>query len=161
MELQQTFPRFRQSVRAHAECGAIPLHHAEFRGSIRERPVIRTRWLSATALCLLVAGCTSDARMAALKTDMAARQASAETVAKRPDASADDKERARAYASAQSCIDQIQAHGKAVQASHMATAGALAAVSLAGPGGAVAARALAPVGAAATLSQAPYSVACY
>ncbi|WEK48638.1 MAG: hypothetical protein P0Y66_12480 [Candidatus Kaistia colombiensis] len=98
--------------------------------------------------------------MGALKADMAGRQAAAETVASRPGGTAEDKERARGYASAQSCIDQIRAHGKAAQATHMAATGAMAAVSFAGPGGALAARSLAPVTAAAT-RQAPFSVACY
>ena len=98
--------------------------------------------------------------MGALKADMAGRQAAAEAAANRPGATAEDRERARGYASAQSCIDQIQAHGKAAQATHMAATGAMAAVSFAGPGGALAARALAPVTAAATKSQ-PFSVACY
>ncbi|BCP52982.1 hypothetical protein K32_15990 [Kaistia sp. 32K] len=121
---------------------------------------MKTIGILTAGLCLLAAGCTSDARMGALKADMAGRQAAAEVAASRPGATAEDRERARGYASAQSCIDQIQAHGKAAQATHMATTGALAAVSFAGPGGALAARALAPVGAAAS-RQAPFSVACY
>jgi hypothetical protein len=127
----------------------------------REHPAPRGVWFLATALCLLAAGCTSDARMGALKADMASRQAAAEVAASRPGATAEDKERARGYASAQSCIDKIQAHGKAAQAQHMAMTGAMAAVSVAGPAGAMAARAMGPVQGAAMRSQTAYSVACY
>lgn len=154
-----TFEPRRATRRQEAGRGLSRLR-PENREPKREHLVMRTRWFLAAALCLFAAGCTSDARMGALKADMAGRQAAAEAVASRPGATAEDKERARGYASAQSCIDQIQAHGKAAQAQHMAATGAMAAVSFAGPGGAMAARALAPVTAAATKSQ-PFSVACY
>lgn len=121
---------------------------------------MKAKELLIAGLCLFAAGCTSDARMGAVRADLASRQAAAEVAASRPGATAEDKERARGYASAQSCIDQIQAHGKAAQAKHMAATGAMAAVSFAGPGGAMAARTLAPAAAAATRDQ-PFSVACY
>lgn len=116
----------------------------------------------AGALCMLAAGCSSgDARMSALRADMAGRQAAAELAASRPDGMAGDRERARGYASAQKCIDQLQAHSRRVQATSMATRSALAAVSFAGPGGALAARSLAPVSGMVLQSQGRYSVACY
>lgn len=116
----------------------------------------------AGALCMLAVGCSSsDARMSALSADMASRQAVAERAANRPDGTAEDKERARGYASAQKCIDQLQAHSRSVQATSMATRSALAAVSFAGPGGALAARSLAPVSGMVLQSQGQYSVACY
>lgn len=118
-------------------------------------------WFVFAGLCLLAAGCTSDARMNAVRTDLAGRQAAAEVAASRPGGTTEDRERARGYASAQSCVDQIQAQGKAAQAKHMAATGAVAAVSLAGPGGAMAARAMAPVTGAALASQPAFSVACY
>lgn len=123
---------------------------------------MNTRWLFAAVLCLPVMGCTSsDARMTALRTDMAGRQASAEVAARRPGATPEDIERARGFASAQSCIDQLQAHSRAVQAQEMAVRGATAAVSVAGPGGALAARAMGPVNSMAVRGQGNYSVACY
>ncbi|MCX5519242.1 hypothetical protein OSH10_12440 [Kaistia defluvii] len=118
-------------------------------------------WLLTAGLCLFAAGCTSDARMNAVRADLTTRQAAAEAAASRPGGTAEDRERARGYASARSCVDQIQAHGRAVQATHMATTAAMAAVSFAGPGGALAARAMGPVSGAAMASQAPFSVACY
>ncbi|MGO4704831.1 hypothetical protein AB4072_03500 [Microvirga sp. 2MCAF38] len=122
---------------------------------------MNTRHLFAAMLCLLAAGCSSsDARMSALRADMAGRQAAAEAVASSPDATPEDKERARGYASAQSCIDQIQAHSRATQAASMAATGAAAAVSFA-PGGALAARAMGPMTGMAMQSQGQYSVACY
>lgn len=122
---------------------------------------MRTRWLLIAALGL-AAGCSaSDARMSGLRADMANRQTAAELAARRPGATAQDSERARSYASAQSCIDQIQAHSRAVQASRVATTGAMAAVSLAGPGGALAARAMGPVSGMAMQNQGQFKVACY
>nr|WP_145959231.1 hypothetical protein [Rhizobium sp. ACO-34A] len=121
---------------------------------------MRTGLLFAGALCLLAAGCSSDARMNTLRADMASRQASAELAASRPGATAEDAERARGYASAQECLNKIQAHGRATQATAMATRTALAGVSLAGPGGAMAARAMGPVSGMA-VQNAQYSVACY
>lgn len=112
-------------------------------------------------LCLVVGGCSSDARMSALKSDMATQQAVAETAASRPDATEEDKERARGYASAQSCMDQMQAHSRAVQTSHTAALVATAGLSLAGPGGALAARALAPVQGIAMQNRGGMQVACY
>lgn len=107
-------------------------------------------------------GCnSSDARMTALRSDMASRQATAEMAVHRPDATPEDMERAKGYASAQSCIDKLQAHSRAVQAQDMATKGAMAAVSFAGPGGALAARAMGPVNSMAIRNQGHYSVACY
>ncbi|WP_378941082.1 hypothetical protein [Mesorhizobium sp. ANAO-SY3R2] len=99
--------------------------------------------------------------MTALRTDMASRQAAAEMAARRPDATPEDMERAKGYASAQSCIDKLQAHSRAVQAQEMATRGALAAVSFAGPGGALAARAMGPANSMAIRGQGQYRVACY
>lgn len=160
-ELQDRIFDARRALRNQAIGRCAMPHRPDPSDPRRERPIARTRWLVASALCLFAAGCTSDARMGALRADMAGRQAAAEAAASRPGASEEEKERARGYASAQSCIDQIQAHGKAAQATHMATTGAMAAVSFAGPGGALAARALAPVGAAVTRNQAPFSVACY
>lgn len=123
---------------------------------------MNTRWLCAAVLCLPAVGCSSgDARMTALRADMAGRQAAAEMVARRPDATPEERERAKGYASAQSCIDQLQAHSRAVQAENMATKGAMAAVSFAGPGGALAARAMGPVNGMAIRSQGHYKVACY
>lgn len=123
---------------------------------------MNTRWLCAAVLCLPAVGCSSgDARMTALRADMAGRQAAAEMVARRPDATPEERERAKGYASAQSCIDQLQAHSRAVQAENMVTKGAMAAVSFAGPGGALAARAMGPVNGMAIRSQGHYKVACY
>jgi len=123
---------------------------------------MKTRWLFTAVLCLLAVGCSSgDARMSALRADMAGRQAAAELAASRPGATPEDRERAKGYASAQSCIDQLQAHSRATQAANMATKGAMAAVSLAGPGGALAARAMGPVNGMAIRSQGQYRVACY
>ncbi|PSJ57575.1 hypothetical protein [Pseudaminobacter soli (ex Li et al. 2025)] len=120
------------------------------------------RYFFAGAFCLLVAGCSAgDARMSALRADMAGRQAAAELAASRPDAKPEDRERARAYASAQSCVDQIQAHSRSVQAANMAANTAMAAVSLAGPGGALAARAMGPMQGMALRSQGEFRVACY
>ncbi len=115
----------------------------------------------AGALCLLLAGCTSDARMNALRADMAGRQAAAEAAARAPGGTAEDKERARGYASARSCVDKIQAHAQGVRAASMATTAAMAGVSMAGPGGALAARAMGPMSGMALRSQGAYSVACY
>jgi len=115
----------------------------------------------AGVLCLFAAGCTSDARMNALRADMAGRQAAAELAASRLGGTADDRERARSYASAQSCIDQLQAHAQSARATKMAATGAMAAVSMAGPGGALAARTMAPAAAMATRSQGNFQVACY
>jgi hypothetical protein len=113
-------------------------------------------------LCLLAAGCTSsDARMGALRADMASRQAAAELAASRPGGTAQDKERARSYASAQSCIDQLQARAQSVRAANMAAQGAMAAISMAGPGGALAARTMAPVSGMALRGQGEQRVACY
>lgn len=114
------------------------------------------------AFCLLMTGCSaSDARMSKLSADMAGRQAAAELAAGRPDAKPEDRERARAYASAQSCIDQIQAHSRKVQVTHAAASAASAAVSLAGPGGALAARAMGPMQGMALRGQGEFQVACY
>jgi hypothetical protein len=135
-----------------------------FRYHIMKRvlPIMNTRWLFTVVFCLLAAGCSSgDARMSALRADMAGRQAAAEMAARRPGATAEDMERAKGYASAQSCIDQLQAHSRGVQAANMATKGAMAAVSLAGPGGALAARAMGPMNGMAIRSQGHYKVACY
>ena len=122
---------------------------------------MRTGFLFAGALCLLAAGCSSsDARMNALRADMASRQASAELAASRPGATAEDAERARGYASAQKCLNKIQAHGRATQAAATASTAAMAAVSFAGPGGALAARAMGPVS-GMVVQNAQYSVACY
>jgi hypothetical protein len=134
-----------------------------FRYHIMKRApsIMNARWLFTLVICLFAAGCSSgDARMSALRADMAGRQAAAEMAARRPDATPEDAERAKAYASAQSCIDQLQAHSRAVQTANMATKGAMAAVSLAGPGGALAARAMGPVNGMAIRSQAHYRVAC-
>ncbi len=123
--------------------------------------MIRT-YLFTSALCLLAAGCTSsDARMNALRADMASRQAAAEVAASRPGGTSEDRERARSYASAQKCIDQLQAHANATRAADMATKGAMAAVSLAGPGGALAARSMGPVNSMVVRGQGNYQVACY
>lgn len=123
---------------------------------------MNNRWLFAAVLCLPAMGCnSSDARMTALRADMASRQATAEMAVHRPDATPEDMERAKGYASAQSCIDKLQAHSRAVQAQDMATKGAMAAVSFAGPGGALAARAMGPVNSMAIRNQGHYSVACY
>ena len=125
-------------------------------------PRIGRRMLIAWVLCALASGCTtSDVRMSALRGDMAARQAAAEQLASRGDAPAGEKERAKGYASAQSCIDQIQAHSRRVQATSMAVTGAMAAVSLAGPAGALAARTMGPVNSLAVRNQGQFSVACY
>lgn len=121
---------------------------------------MRTGFLFAGALCLLAAGCSSDARMNTLRADMASRQASAELAASRPGATAEDAERARGYASAQECLNKIQAHGRATQAAATASTAAMAAVSFAGPGGALAARAMGPMNSLA-MQNAQYSVACY
>jgi hypothetical protein len=120
-----------------------------------------TRPVFAGVLCLLAAGCTSDARMNALRADMAGRQAAAELAASSPGGTAEDRERARSYASAQSCIDKLQAHAQTVRATKMATTGAMAAVSMAGPGGTLAARTMAPAVAMATRGQGNFQVACY
>lgn len=120
-----------------------------------------TKPLAAGVLCLFAAGCASDARMGALRADMAGRQAAAELAASRPGGTADDRERARSYASAQSCIDRLQAHAQSVRATKMATTGAMAAVSMAGPGGALAARTMAPAAAMATRGQGNFQIACY
>jgi hypothetical protein len=123
---------------------------------------MKTRWLFAAVLGLLATGCSSgDARMTALRADMASRQAAAELAASRPGGTPEDAERARGYASAQSCIDRLQAHSRGVQAANMATQGAMAGVSLAGPGGALAARAMGPVNGMALRSQEQHMVACY
>ncbi len=120
------------------------------------------RCLLVGALCLIGVGCSSsDARMSALRADMASRQDAAEAAASRPAGTAEDKERARGYASAQRCMDQLQAHSRRVQATNMAISGGMAAVSLAGPGGILAARALGPVHGLALQNQGQYSVACY
>lgn len=122
---------------------------------------MKARWLFTAALCLLCAGCSSgDARMSALRADMAGRQAAAELAASRPGATSEDKERAKSYAAAQSCIDQLQAHSRATQAANMATKVGMAAVGFAGPGGALAARAMGPVNGMAIRSQGHYRVAC-
>lgn len=119
-------------------------------------------YLFTGVLCLLAAGCTSsDARMNALRADMANRQAAAEVAASRPGGTSEDRERARSYASAQKCIDQLQAHANATRAANMATTGAMAAVSLAGPGGALAARSMGPVNSMMVRGQGNYQVACY
>ncbi len=120
------------------------------------------RYFLAGVLSLLVAGCSAgDARMSALRTDMAGRQAAAELAASRPDAKPEDRERARAYASAQSCVDQIQAHSRSVQAASMAANAATAAVGFAGPGGALAARAMGPMHGTVLRNQGEFRVACY
>lgn len=119
------------------------------------------RWLFAASFCLLFSGCNSDARMSAIRADLASRQIAAETAASGPNATPEDKDRARGYASAQSCMDQLQAHIRSTQAANMATSGAMAAVGFAGPGGALAARALAPAVGLANQNQGEYSVACY
>ncbi|MDW6024725.1 hypothetical protein SAZ10_23500 [Mesorhizobium sp. BAC0120] len=124
--------------------------------------MITAKWLFSGLLCLLVAGCNSgDARMSALRADMASRQAAAELAANRSGATQEEKERAKSYASAQSCIDQLQAHARGVQAASMASRAAMAGVSLAGPGGALAARAMGPVNGMAIRNQGNYQVACY
>lgn len=106
-------------------------------------------------------GCSSgDARMSALRADMASRQAAAEIAAGGPGATPQDMERAKGYAAAQSCIDQLQAHSRATQAANMATKAGMAAVSFAGPGGALAARAMGPVNGMAIRNQGHYRVAC-
>jgi hypothetical protein len=120
------------------------------------------RYFFSGALCLLVAGCSAgDARMSALRADMASQQAAAELAASGPDAKPEDRERAKAYASAQSCVDQIQAHSRSVQATNMATNTAMAAVGFAGPGGALAARAMGPMHGMALRNQGEFRVACY
>jgi hypothetical protein len=116
----------------------------------------------AVALGFAVAGCnTGDARLSALRADMANRQAAAELAAGRPGAGPESRERANGYASAQSCIDQLQAHSRSVQATNSAVNGATAAVSFAGPGGALAARAMGPVNGMALRNQGEFRVACY
>ncbi|MCU4178254.1 hypothetical protein [Bosea sp. BH3] len=135
--------------------------HLRRRDPNRIAAVMKVRWLSSIAFCLLAAGCSSDVRMSALRADMASRQVAAEMAASRPDATPEDKERARGYASAQSCIDQLQTHIRATQAANMATSGAMTAVGFAGPGGALAARALAPAAGLAAKGQSEFSVACY
>ena len=118
--------------------------------------------ISCIVLCAALAGCTaSDARMNALRSDTASRQAAAEVAANRPGATPEDMERARGYASAQSCIDQLQAHAAATRASRTAATAGMAAVSFAGPGGALAARTAAPATAMAMRGQGEYRVACY
>lgn len=122
---------------------------------------MKARWFFTAVLCLLCVGCSSgDARMSALRADMASRQAAAEIAASRPGATSEDRERAKGYAAAQSCIDQLQAHSRATQAANMATKGAMAAVGFAGPGGALAARAMGPVNGMAIRNQGHYRVAC-
>lgn len=123
---------------------------------------MNTRWLFTAVLCLLAASCSSgDARMSALRADMAGRQAAAEMAARSPDAKPEDIERAKGYAAAQSCIDQLQAHSRGIQTAHMAEKAAMAAVSFAGPGGALAARAMGPVNGMTIRNQSHYKVACY
>lgn len=124
--------------------------------------MVSKKLLFASLLCLLVAGCSSgDARMSALRADMAGRQAAAELAANRPGATQKDKERAKGYASAQSCIDQLQAHSRGIQAANMASRVAMAGVSFAGPGGALAARAMGPVNGMTIRNQGHHQVACY
>jgi hypothetical protein len=126
------------------------------------RSVMHARFLTAVVLCTVLAGCTaSDARMNSLRADMANRQAAAQVAASRPGATPEDMERARGYASAQSCIDQLQAHAATTRATRMAATTGMAAASFAGPGGALAARTAAPATAMAMRSQGEYRVACY
>ena len=123
--------------------------------------IMNIRFVSAVIICAFVAGCSSgDARMSALRANMTGRQAAAEAAASRPGATPEDMERARDYASVQSCIDQLQARSRATQAANTATTGGLAAVSFAGPGGALAARAMGPANGMAIRSQGHYRVAC-
>ncbi|MFJ6322005.1 MULTISPECIES: hypothetical protein [unclassified Rhizobium] len=123
---------------------------------------MNTRYFFVGAICLLAAGCSSgDARMSALRADMAGRQAAAELAASRPDAKPEDRERAKAYASAQSCINQIQAHTQGVRAANTAVNTAVAGIGFAGPGGALAARAMGPLHGSVLRNQGEFKVACY